>query len=91
MSNLSLLIAPVQIPNSYIIRLATLFITGDLKIINITSLRMFAKAPKYREPKSIHWKHYNFKILMESVEDYDKIESVKYIRHSSGKHCYCMS
>ena len=66
-------------------------ITGDLKIINITSLRMFAKAPKYREPKSIHWKHYNFKILMESVEDYDKIESVKYIRHSSGKHCYCMS
>ena len=86
MSNLSLLIAPVQVPNSYIIRLATLFITGDLKIINITSLRVFAKAPK-----SINWKHYNFKILMESVEDYDKIESVKYIRHSSGKYCYCMS
>ena len=45
-------------------------ITGDLKIINNTSLRdVFAKGPKYREPKSIHWKH-KFKILMDSVEDY---------------------
>jgi hypothetical protein len=38
---------------------------GDLKIINNTSRR----GPKYREPKSINWKH-NFKILMDSVEDY---------------------
>jgi hypothetical protein len=30
---------------------------------------VFAKGPKYREPKSINWKH-NFKILMDSVEDY---------------------
>ena len=30
---------------------------------------MFAKEPKYREPKSMNWKH-NFKILMNSVEDY---------------------
>ena len=45
-------------------------ITGDLKIINNTSPRdMFAKGPKYREPKSINWK-YNFKILMDSVEGY---------------------
>jgi hypothetical protein len=45
-------------------------LTGDLKIINNTSLRdVFAKGPKYREPKSIHWKH-KFKILMDSVEDY---------------------
>ena len=45
-------------------------ITGDLKVINNTSLReVFAKWPKYREPKSINWKH-NFKILMDSVEDY---------------------
>ena len=45
-------------------------ITGDLKIINNTSLRdVFAKGPKYREPQSINWKH-NFKILMDSVEDY---------------------
>ena len=44
--------------------------TGDLKIINNTSLReVFAKGPKYRKPKSINWKH-NFKILMDSVEDY---------------------
>jgi len=43
-------------------------ITGDLKIINNTSLRdVFAKGPKYREPKFINWKH-NSKIL--SVEDY---------------------
>ena len=45
-------------------------ITGDIKIINNTSLRdVFAKGPKYREHKSINWKH-NFKILMDSVEDY---------------------
>ena len=30
---------------------------------------MFAKGPKYREPKSINSKH-NIKILMDSVEDY---------------------
>jgi hypothetical protein len=30
---------------------------------------VFAKGAKYREPKSINWKH-NFKILMDSVEDY---------------------
>jgi hypothetical protein len=45
-------------------------ITGDLTIINNTSLRdVFAQGLKYREPKSINWKH-NFKILMDSVEDY---------------------
>ena len=44
--------------------------SGDYKIINNTSLvEMFAKGPKYREAKSINWKH-NFKILMDSVEDY---------------------
>jgi hypothetical protein len=30
---------------------------------------VFAKEPKYRELKSINWKH-NFKILMDFVEDY---------------------
>ena len=41
-------------------------ITGDLKIINNTSLReVIVKGPKYRESKSINWKH-NFKILMDS-------------------------
>ena len=45
-------------------------ITGDLKVINNTSLReVFAKWTKYRELKSMNWKH-NFKILMDSVEDY---------------------
>ena len=44
-------------------------ITGGLKIINNTSLRVFAKGLNYREPKSINWKH-NFKIFMDSVEDY---------------------
>ena len=39
-------------------------ITGD-----ITIREVFAKGLKYREPKSINWKH-NFKILMDSVEDY---------------------
>jgi hypothetical protein len=37
-------------------------ITGDIKIINNTSLRdVFAKGLKFREPKSINWKH-NLKI-----------------------------
>jgi len=32
--------------------------TGDLNIINKTSLRdVFTKGPKYHEPKSINWKH----------------------------------
>jgi hypothetical protein len=45
-------------------------ITGDLKIINNTSLQdVFTKGPKYREPQSINWKH-NFRMLMDSVEDY---------------------
>ena len=45
-------------------------ITGDLNIVDNTSLRnVLSKGPKYREPKSINWKH-NFKILMDSVEDY---------------------
>jgi len=45
-------------------------ITGDLKIINNTSLRdVSTKGPKYREPKSINRKH-NFKILMDTVQEY---------------------
>jgi hypothetical protein len=44
-------------------------ITGGLKIINNTSLRVFAKGLNYRETKSINWKQ-NFKIFMDSVEDY---------------------
>jgi hypothetical protein len=45
-------------------------ITGDLKIINNTSVwEVFANGPKYREPNSINWKH-NFEILMDSVKDY---------------------
>ena len=40
-------------------------ISGDLKMSNNTSLRdVFAKAHKYREPKSINWKH-SLKILMD--------------------------
>ena len=59
-------IAPVQVPHSY--NPTGHAITGDLQIINNCSLRdVFAKRPKYHEPKSINWKH-NFKIL--SVEDY---------------------
>ena len=43
--------------------------TDDLKIINNTSLEVFAKGLKYREPKSINRTH-NFKILMDFVKDY---------------------
>ena len=63
------MIAPVQVPHSYY-NPADHVITGDLKIINNTSLQdVFTKGPKYREPQSINWKH-NFRMLMDSVEDY---------------------
>ena len=45
-------------------------ITGDLNIVNNPSVRnLLSKGPKYREPKSLNWK-YNFKLLMDSVEEY---------------------
>ena len=54
----------------FLYNLADYVITGNLKIINNTSLRdVFAKGLKNREPKSIKWKH-NFKILMDSIENY---------------------
>ena len=37
--------------------------------LKLSKTPLFAKGPKYRESKSINWKH-NFKILMDSVEDY---------------------
>jgi hypothetical protein len=40
-----------------------------LKLSTIPLREVFAKGPKYREPKSINSKH-NIKILMDSVEDY---------------------
>ena len=45
-------------------------ITGDLNIAENISVRIvFAKGPKFRELQSINWK-FNFKNLMDSVEDY---------------------
>ena len=35
------------------------------------SMNVFAKGPKFREPHSINWQ-FNFKILMDSVEDYGR-------------------
>ena len=49
-------------------------ITGDLIMSNNTSLQdVFAKAHKYREPKSINWKH-NLKILMDYARKWAKRE-----------------
>jgi hypothetical protein len=48
---------------------------------------MFVNGPKYREPKSINLKH-NFKILMDSIEDYArqwaKLERGTYILFPNG-------
>ena len=45
-------------------------VTGDLNIVDNTCLRdLISKGPKYREPQKFSWK-YNFKLIMESVEDY---------------------
>ena len=47
-------------------------ITGDLNIIKCDNLRkIVSHGPKFREPKHINWGH-NFKIIMDSVEDYAK-------------------
>ena len=47
-------------------------ISGDLNIVNSYKLRqLLSKGPKYREPQPINWKQ-NFKLLMDSVEDYAK-------------------
>ena len=47
-------------------------ITGDLNIVKNDKLRqLLSKGPKYREPQNINWKQ-NFKLLMDSVEDYAK-------------------
>ena len=51
-------VIPVQVFHSYMIWLATLYLKD-----------VVAKGPKYREPKSIKWKH-NFKIIMDSIENY---------------------
>ena len=45
-------------------------ITGELNLVSNEKLKnLLYKGPKYRLPNQINWKH-NFKILMDSVEDY---------------------
>ena len=52
-------------------------VTGDLNIVDNTCLRdLISKGPKYREPQKFSWK-YNFKLIMDSVEDYAKKEEVE--------------
>jgi hypothetical protein len=44
----------------------------DLSKIDNENLRkIIAKGPKYHDPQSINW-NYNFKLLMDSVEDYTR-------------------
>jgi len=72
-SSLSLLIAPVKVLHSYIIRLATLTLELVTLTLSTTPLYQifFAKGQKCREPKSTNWRH-NFKIIIitDSVYDY---------------------
>jgi len=56
--SLNRLVPPVQVP-PFIFTPADHVITGDLNIINNTSLQdVYAKGQKYREPKSINWKQF---------------------------------
>ena len=82
----------------------TLIITGDLNIVDNTCLRdLISKGPKYREPQKFSWK-YNFKLIMESVEDYARSwakqeeveldtlsEWVKSIKHQLKRRIYMVS
>ena len=45
-------------------------VTGDLNIVQNSHLKeLLKKGPKYRQPQPFNWNH-NFKLLMDSVEDY---------------------
>ena len=73
-------------------------VTGDLNIVDNTCLRDFiSEGPKYREPQKFSWK-YNFKLIMESVEDYarswakqEEVELVKSIKHQLKRRIYMVS
>ena len=79
-------------------------VTGDLNIVDNTCLRdLISKGPKYREPQKFSWK-YNFKLIMESVEDYARSwakqeeveldtlsEWVKSIKHQLKRRIYMVS
>jgi hypothetical protein len=68
-SKVNLLIVIVTILHSNIAPLG-MSLQWIFSIIDNDNLRkILAKGPKYREPKFISWK-YNFKLLMDSVEDY---------------------
>ena len=55
--------------HSNIVPLATSSWEVLSKIDNDNIRKILTKGPKYREPQSINWK-YNFKLLIDSVEDY---------------------
>ena len=79
-------------------------VTGDLNIVDNTCLRdLISKGPKYQEPQKFSWK-YNFKLIMESVEDYARSwakqeeveldtlsEWVKSIKHQLKRMIYMVS
>ena len=79
-------------------------VTCDLNIVDNTCLRdLISKGPKYREPQKFSWK-YNFKLIMESVEDYARSwakqeeveldtlsEWVKSIKHQLKRRIYMVS
>ena len=90
-SKVNLLIVIVTILHSNIAPLG-MSLQWIFSIIDNDNLRkILAKGPKYREPKFISWK-YNFKLLMDSVEDYarygqneKKTFSLKFIDSNSNQ------
>ena len=56
--------------STYLYSPAGYVVTGNLNIVENLKLRdILSKGPKYREPTTFNWK-YNFKLVMDSVEDY---------------------
>ena len=57
--------------HSNIVPLATSLGEDLSKIDNENLRKIIGKGPKYHDPQTINWK-YNFKVLMDSVEDYTR-------------------
>ena len=70
-SKLNLLIVLATILHSNIVPLATSLGEDLSKIDNENLRKIIGKGPKYHDPQTINWK-YNFKVLMDSVEDYTR-------------------
>ena len=67
------------------------FLECTFNIVDNTCLRdLISKGPKYREPQKFSWK-YNFKLIMDSIEEYALSEWVISVKHFLKRRIYMVS